>query len=49
MDQGNPEQVWGLDSEISLTGLTIAMKTSQLLAQLPIDLNINKLKLKLHN
>lgn len=49
MDQGNPERVWGINSEISMTGLTIAMKTSQLLAQLPIDLNVNKLKLKLHN
>lgn len=49
MDQGNPEQVWGIDSEISMTGLTIAMKTSQLLAQLPIDLNVNKPELKLHN
>ena len=49
MDQGNPEQVWGIDSEISMTGLTIAMKTSQLMAQLPINLNINKPELKLHN
>ena len=48
MDQGNPENVWGVESEISDKGLVIAMKTAQLLAKLPVNLNLN-LSLKLHN
>jgi len=49
MDQGNPENVWGVESEISDKGLAIAMKTAQLLAKLPVNLNLNNPSLKLHN
>ena len=49
MDEGSPENVWGIDSEISDKGLKIALKTAQLMAKLPINLNINKPELKLHN
>ncbi|MCF6318573.1 MAG: iron-sulfur cluster carrier protein ApbC [Proteobacteria bacterium] len=52
MDEGNPENVWGVDSDISGisdVGMKIALKTVQLLAKLPINLNTNKPELKLHN
>lgn len=49
MDEGSPENVWGIDSEISDKGMKIALKTVQLLAKLPVNLNINKPELKLHN
>lgn len=49
MDQGHPENVWGIDSEISEKGLKIALKTAQLLAKLPVNLNLNNPALKLHN
>ncbi|MFK8012330.1 MAG: iron-sulfur cluster carrier protein ApbC [Marinicellaceae bacterium] len=49
MDDGHPENVWGLDSEISEKGFKIALKTAQLLAKLPVNLNLNNPALKLHN
>lgn len=49
MDEGSPEKVWAVDTEISDEGLKIALKAAQLLAKLPINLNINKPELKLHN
>jgi len=49
MDIGQPEKVWGNHSEISEKGLKIAMKTAQLLAKLPVNLNLNNPALKLHN
>jgi len=49
MDEGSPENVWGVDSEIAEKGMKIALKTVQLLAKLPVNLNINKPELKLHN
>ena len=49
MDEGSPEKVWAVDTEISDAGMVIALKTAQLLAKLPVNLNINKPELKLHN
>ncbi len=49
MDEGTPENVWGIDSEISQKGLLVAMKVGQLLAQLPVDINKDIPELKLHN
>ncbi len=49
MDEGSPENVWGVDSDISNKGIEIALKTVQLMAKLPINLNTNKPELKLHN
>ena len=49
MDEGTPENVWGIDSEISQKGLVVAMKVGQLLAQLPVDINKDIPELKLHN
>lgn len=49
MDEGSPENVWGVDSEIADKGMKIALKTVQLLAKLPVNLNVNKPELKLHN
>lgn len=49
MDEGHPEKVWGVDSDISEKGLKIALKTAQLLAKLPVNLNLNNPALKLHN
>ena len=49
MDEGHPENVWGVDTEISDKGLKIALKTAQLLAKLPVNLNLNNPALKLHN
>ncbi len=49
MDEGTPENVWGIDSEISQKGLVVAMKVGQLLAQLPVDINKEIPELKLHN
>lgn len=49
MDDGSPENVWGSDSEISQTGLKIALKTAQIIAGLPVNLNRSTPELKLHN
>ena len=49
MDEGTPENVWAIDSEISQKGLVMAMKAAQLLAQLPVDINKDIPELKLHN
>ncbi|MBL4773188.1 MAG: iron-sulfur cluster carrier protein ApbC [Alcanivoracaceae bacterium] len=49
MDIGKPENVWGINSEISDKGMKIALKTAQLLAKLPVDINLNIPELKLHN
>jgi ATP-binding protein involved in chromosome partitioning len=49
MDEGTPENVWGIDSEISQKGLVVALKVGQLLAQLPVDINKDIPELKLHN
>ena len=49
MDEGHPENVWGTNSEVSDTGLKIALKTAQLLAKLPVNLNLNNPSLQLHN
>ncbi len=49
MDEGTPENVWGVDSDISQKGLVMAMKVAQLLAQFPVDINKNIPELKLHN
>ncbi len=38
-----------VDSEISDKGMKIALKTAQLLAKLPVNLNLNNPALKLHN
>ncbi len=49
MDTGKPENVWGVDSEISDKGMKIALKTAQLLAKLPVNINLDIPELKLHN
>jgi len=52
MDEGKPENIWGEapeHTEISQKGLIMAMKTAQLLAKLPVNLNKNIPELKLHN
>lgn len=49
MDEGTPENVWGIESEISQKGMVVAMKVGQLLAQLPVDINKDIPELKLHN
>ncbi len=49
MDDGKPENIWAVDSKIASLGINIAMKTTQLLAQLPIDINLDIPELKLHN
>jgi hypothetical protein len=49
MDVGKPENVWGIDSDISEKGMVIAMKTAQLLAKLPVNINLDIPELKLHN
>ncbi len=49
MDEGTPENVWGVDSDISQKGLVMAMKVGQLLAQLPVNINKDIPELKLHN
>ena len=48
MDEGLPENVWGKDSELSETSLKISLKTTQLLAKLPVNINIETPELKLH-
>jgi ATP-binding protein involved in chromosome partitioning len=49
MDEGKPENIWGVDSEISDKGMIIALKAVQLLAKLPVNLNLSPPELKLHN
>ncbi len=49
MDSGNPENIWGNGGNVSDQGLAIAMKTAQLLAELPININKDIPELKLHN
>ena len=49
MDKGQPEQLWGSDSELSHNGLLITMKMAQIMAQLPVNLNADIPELKLHN
>lgn len=49
MDDGKPENVWAIDSEIADKGIMIAMKMAQLLAKLPVDINKDIPELKLHN
>ncbi|VAW41859.1 [4Fe-4S] cluster assembly scaffold protein Mrp (=ApbC) [hydrothermal vent metagenome] len=49
MDDGKPENLWGINTEIATQGMAIALKTAQLLAKLPININLNNLELKLHN
>ncbi|MCF6287868.1 MAG: iron-sulfur cluster carrier protein ApbC [Proteobacteria bacterium] len=49
MDTGNPENIWANGDEIANQGMLIAMKTAQLLAKLPVDINKNIPTLKLHN
>ena len=50
MDEGNPEDVWGFnaETEISELGTKIALKTAQLLAKQPVDINLDIPELKLH-
>jgi len=49
MDQGKPENIWGTGDEISNTGMIMALKTAQLLAKLPVNINLDIPELKLHN
>jgi len=49
MDKGAPDKLWGTGSEISDKGMIIAMKIAQLLAKLPVNINLNAPELKLHN
>ncbi|HHL31762.1 MAG TPA: iron-sulfur cluster carrier protein ApbC [Oceanospirillales bacterium] len=49
MDVGKPENIWGVDSRISDKGMIIALKAVQLLAKLPVNINLNPPELKLHN
>jgi len=49
MDDGKPEDIWSIDSDISRIGSHIALKMAQLLAKLPIDINRDIPQLKLHN
>lgn len=52
MDNGQPEQLWGTETNntsIANTGLEIALKAAQTLAKLPININFDTPELKLHN
>ena len=49
MDEGSPQKIWALESDIAKKGMVIAMKTAQLLAQLPLNIKKNIPELKLHN
>ena len=49
MDVGAPDKIWGTGTEISDEGMIIAMKTAQLLAKLPVNINLSAPELKLHN
>lgn len=49
MDQGNPQNVWGTNTEIATIGQKIALHTAQALAALPVNLNRSIPELKLRS